>query len=600
MPCSPLHFLEFLLLYAPIFIIAFLQVLPYLGVIETRAGELYAEWVQVKIKPAAMGATTLANAVYLLLPLPAMLLLALRRCSDAVGLPEMPPWQRRAVNALTAGRFRIIMFPLLLCSLLLLLVPVFDTAPQIMRLYRGSLDDALGGADLGRAPRAMRAPVVVRDYLLRSLDTCGPWGCDEPEHTKHAYRERLELPPCERDGHPGCGEIAPRVPVPRYRRNLYLNVYEPDEDERPESGCGVYLWAHEDWAAGSFDLPARYRFLLEAGYCVVSYQYSNPLHGFRFEHMRADTVAAWQWLRDNAARFGFDTQRGFVFGGEGTGATLAAHAAHWIHANLDVDMAASVRAVFDLRSEPTYIRTGGDPWRAKSYICEIDAGSRNATTNGTDCSAETWFRRGGPATVSLYGASDTAVDLGQVRERAAALEAAGIKGLQVYLAGAAHEVDRGYYSLGGQVARFMLERLMYFGTVVVAGLREGAPPPLLAPPPALLAPPPAEGVEGWPPPLASPPPSALASPPPLVVASPPPATASLPPAAASLPPPSTPQPPTPTPPATPPPSPSTLPPPSAPPTPSPPPLSSPPPSQPPLLPPTLASPPPQAASPPPV
>ena len=104
MPCSPLHFLEFLLLYAPIFIIAFLQVLPYLGVIETRAGELYAEWVQVKIKPAAMGATTLANAVYLLLPLPAMLLLALRRCSDAVGLPEMPPWQRRASAA--GGRRR--------------------------------------------------------------------------------------------------------------------------------------------------------------------------------------------------------------------------------------------------------------------------------------------------------------------------------------------------------------------------------------------------------------------------------------------------------------------------------------------------------------
>jgi acetyl esterase len=118
-------------------------------------------------------------------------------------------------------------------------------------------------------------------------------------------------------------ESVENITAPGPNGQIPLRIYRPAT--APRSGAPAFIFYHGGgWVIGDldgYDVVCR-QIANDAGFVVFSVDYRlAPEH--KFPAAAVDAIAATQWIVDNAAKFGIDTNRVFV-GGDSAGGNLTA------------------------------------------------------------------------------------------------------------------------------------------------------------------------------------------------------------------------------------------------------------------------------------
>ena len=174
----------------------------------------------------------------------------------------------------------------------------------------------------------------------------------------------------------------------------------------------VILYVHS-WSGTKSQLRAYSQRLAAHGIAGVRIDYRKFSEGTGFPEARADLDAAMEFVRQNADRYGFDTDR-FGLCGASAGAVLSALVAQ---ETPDCDLYVALNGGFDLVNRGS----GSFPSETNltSMFGSVDSGFLE------DFSAIHRLRLNPPDTLLLHGSNDTVIDAEQAVRFAEAITAAG-------------------------------------------------------------------------------------------------------------------------------------------------------------------------------
>lgn len=164
-----------------------------------------------------------------------------------------------------------------------------------------------------------------------------------------------------------------------------------------------------------------------------------------------DLLDAFAYFKANANAWGMDASRVLLFG-ESAGGGLAVLTAY--RANDP-----GIRGVFNLYGftelEYYWNHTRGmypDPFVRYGMLNDVTIPKLR------EASASTYVTPNTPPTITLHGTWDTIVPYSQSTYLHSVLDKHGVKNMLIDLPTYQHSLDGGWYSVGGQVAKYILER----------------------------------------------------------------------------------------------------------------------------------------------
>lgn len=233
---------------------------------------------------------------------------------------------------------------------------------------------------------------------------------------------------------------------------LALDVWRP----RSEGRAAVVLVHGGGWVSGGRGGVARWNeWLAEQGYVVfdIDYRLAPPP---RWADAADDVVAAIEWVREQASRFGVDPRRVGVIGWSAGGhlALLAAYRAH----------VAAVAAFFPITDLRTAAQGCRPRWAEDAARAQVDAFLGGPVAERADAAriASPLEHIDGavPPTLLVHGTSDQLVSVRHSEALGAALSDAGADHELVRLPGANHAFDLAWGAWSTQVARVALGRFL--------------------------------------------------------------------------------------------------------------------------------------------
>jgi acetyl esterase/lipase len=233
-------------------------------------------------------------------------------------------------------------------------------------------------------------------------------------------------------------------------RNQILDIYLPEQaSDKP---LPLMIWIHGGaWMGGSqANPPALY--LIKKGFAVASIQY-RFVNDAKWPAQSFDCKAAIRFLRANASKYNFDTER-FAVGGDSSGGHLAA----LVGTSGDVkemegdlgstNVSSRVQAVIDWFG-PTDLLAMGEQAGPNSMIKHNDASAPEAMLLGGPIQEKkelaktanpiTYIDKNDPPFLIMHGDNDQLVPRAQSTGLAKALIDAGVETTMKTIPGAGHE-----------------------------------------------------------------------------------------------------------------------------------------------------------------
>jgi len=381
-----------------------------------------------------------------------------------VYVPLMAFGANRGVEYCKCGRFRVGMFLAVAIAWVLLILPILLNISEARGLEH-SLQDAIGKSN---SPDPQGSSFHFFRWMLSSRQVWGPYGdntAGKYKETKETYTFMTGLVERKVPDIDGRKIVCDSPTARAFSGNLELDVYRPEKPYKVPGGADakspIVFFVHGGaWVSNDKDtISWSIAYLLERGYAVVSPQYMYTCWGYSWLEMNEQIHTAFNYMRANATKWGFDENRIFVMG-ESAGGHLALMFSYTFDTHTTLPCSTwkgcGIRAVYDLYGAKGSPNCGLFEKLLTNKTC-VDSPEhvdmirpvknvKNATLT--------------PPTVTIHGTWDLLVRYPTSVEMHDELEKAGVKHHLITLRTYPHVLEYGYYGLPGQMNRYAMERVL--------------------------------------------------------------------------------------------------------------------------------------------
>lgn len=337
----------------------------------------------------------------------------------------------------------------LLAEMTLLLVPLVQCGPVIAAV-QGAMKDKFGSPDED-FEKPWARPFSFGSYMLLGVDYVGPFG----DTAKWGNYRNIGYKQLDGEVSYPIGNWPPGFDTKGVRKQsdtLYLETWLPKSQSKAHTV--VYFHGGDYRKQKSPNCATGY--WLSKGVSVVTPQYRMLSHGFKLEDMVEDLTDAVEFMMAHNQTWGTR----FLFVGEGTGAhlaTLVGYRMTQLEAQSRIVGIVNLYGFLDFRyiadNRPKLYKR----WRGSfEYLLE----DFNRDSDWSNSSSLTYITKNAPPTVTVHGSTDYYAPVEMAEALHNTLAKYKVRNLLVKLPMQNHYLDRGWFSLGGQVSRFVIEQMV--------------------------------------------------------------------------------------------------------------------------------------------
>ena len=214
-----------------------------------------------------------------------------------------------------------------------------------------------------------------------------------------------------------------------------------------------------EWSTGDKSQPnTAIGYWLDRGYAFVSVQYRFPRVSFgsTINDMLDDVEDAWTYITNNADQLNLDSSN-IIFMGEDAGGHLATVVAYRVQD-------AGIRGVINMYGATEwqhYVLNTPDLKLKTEYFDKLipsDISESESQLLFQEVSSSTYVNQNSPPTLTIQGDSDSLFPISMNEYLHEILAVNNVNNVLLKIPFGEHEVDKGWYSIGGQMTSFAMEQ----------------------------------------------------------------------------------------------------------------------------------------------